>query len=466
MLNRAMGTIFRQILTRSRHPGGVLVLAALSFCLLVAQADAQTDAPPQAGEPAISVGSSGEDDQRIGNRIGGIFSEIDGLGSVAVSVRAGVVTLAGTVAEPAQIEQAADLARRVEGVVSVRNRVELDDSVSAQIDPAVERILGRATRILSLAPLAVFALIVFAVVLVIGLLLTRDAGIWRRIAPNPFIADIYRVLARVSFVIVAIVLALDVLDATALIGAVLGVAGVAGLAVGFAVRDTVENFIASILLSLRQPFRPNDLVEIEGMLGHVARLTSRATVLISPDGNHIRIPNATVFKGMIVNYTRQPERRFVFSLGVDADADLGQALRVAVEAVQALPFVLERPAMSAWIAEVGDSNVLLTFAGWVNQSETEFDKGRGEAIRAAKTALEAAGFGLPEPIYRLKMDSPAGPAREERPGATVAAPRGNSTPPDAARPENRDTAPSEAATQERVSMGKAGDLLSRNPVSE
>ena len=67
--------------------------------------------------------------------------------------------------------------------------------------------------------------------------------------------------------IAGVVVALDILGATALLSTILGAAGIVGLAIGFAVRDTVENFIASILLSIRQPFRPNDAIEIEGDRG-------------------------------------------------------------------------------------------------------------------------------------------------------------------------------------------------------
>jgi small conductance mechanosensitive channel len=116
-----------------------------------------------------------------------------------------------------------------------------------------------------------------------------------------------------GFIVLGVVLALDLFNLTALLGTILGAAGIVGLAIGFAVRDTVENFIASIMLSIRQPFRPKDLVEIEGELGHVIRLTSRATILLSLDGNHIRLPNATVFKAKIINYSRNDERRFTFA---------------------------------------------------------------------------------------------------------------------------------------------------------
>ena len=111
----------------------------------------------------------------------------------------------------------------------------------------------------------------------------------------------------------------------------LGAAGVAGLAVGFAVKDTIENYVASVMLSVRQPFRPNDHVVIDGKEGRVIRLTSRATVLMTLDGNHLRIPNGAVFKAVILNYTRNAERRFDFKLGVDADDDAQAAATLGVD---------------------------------------------------------------------------------------------------------------------------------------
>jgi small conductance mechanosensitive channel len=143
--------------------------------------------------------------------------------------------------------------------------------------------------------------------------------------------------------VLGVVLALDLLNLTALLGTILGAAGIIGLAIGFAVRDTVENFIASIMLSIRQPFRPKDLVEIEGELGHVIRLTSRATILLSLDGNHIRLPNATVFKAKIINYSRNDERRFTFALGIDPGADIAGRRRSCWPRCPELPFVLDTP---------------------------------------------------------------------------------------------------------------------------
>ena len=381
----------------------VLLLIAI-LLLPPAAGFAQTAPDAEPTDEAIAVGDSAPNDAAIQTRLSNLLDEFGGYADVQVTVTEGIVTLTGDVIDNAAQDQLSELVNRVDGVIAITDNTRVSGTLEERLAPAAERIIDRIQNLLTNVPIFLVAAAAFLVIAVSGWLLTTRITLWNRIAPNRFIGDIYRAVARIAFVLLGVVLALDILNATALIGAVLGAAGVVGLALGFAVRDTVENFIASILLSLRQPFRPNDFVDVQGDMGTVARLTSRATILISPEGNHIRIPNATVFKGRIVNYTRDPQRRFDFELGVDADADQTAALTTAVDALNSLPFVLKTPEVGAWVKEVGDSNVVLTFTGWVDQREVSFPKARGEAIRTAKNALEAAGFGLPEPIYRVRLD--------------------------------------------------------------
>ncbi len=107
---------------------------------------------------------------------------------------------------------------------------------------------------------------------------------------------------------------------------------------------------------------------------------------------------------MILNYTRNPQRRFEFDLGVDADDDPVAAMAVGTQAMCAKKFVLSSPEPGGRIMNVGDSNTVLRFLGWIDQSCTDYDKARSLAIRVVTTALEGSGFALPEPIYRLRID--------------------------------------------------------------
>jgi len=252
----------------------------------------------------------------------------------------------------------------------------------------MDRFWTRIKQALAILPLLMVGALAFGAVVFVGVLVARMKEPWNTLAPNAFVADIYRVVIRLGFVMAGVVVALDVLGATALLSTIMGAAGIIGLALGFAVRDTVENFIASLLLSIRQPFRPNDTIEIAGDVGKVIRLTSRATILLSFDGNHIRIPNATVFKSRIINYTRNRERRFQFTMHLAADKDVAAAQDRGLSRLSSLPFVLDKPQPSVWIDTVDGGGVTLCFSAWIDQHHSNFDRARGEAMRLVKDALD------------------------------------------------------------------------------
>ncbi|MEM1140564.1 MAG: mechanosensitive ion channel domain-containing protein, partial [Pseudomonadota bacterium] len=371
--------------------------------------DGDEDLQPQA---PIEADQSGPTDREIARRLQDIFAEREPLSAVTVTVEAGVVRLEGTVADLRSIEEAARIAARVTGVVTVENEIERDYSVERRIAPAIDMVRDAAREMVAMAPLAALAAVVFAVIAWLGWLITGATALWRWITPNLFIAELTAKTVRLAFLVAAIIAALRVLDATTLLGAVLGAAGVLGLAIGFSVRDTIENYIASIMLSLRQPFRPKDHVVINGHEGLVIRLTSRATVLLTLDGNHLRLPNADVFKASILNYTRNPERRFAFKLGIDASDDPLAAIEAGVATLKGLDFVRADPPPFGIIEDVGDSNIVLFFAAWIDQRTTDFGKARSAALAATKNHLEATGFALPEPIYRLRFDDDALGLRE------------------------------------------------------
>ena len=394
-----------------------VLLMLLPLCGAATAQEAQSNQP----SGAISVEDSASQDAAIAVRIRDILAELEGYGDVTVTVRSGIVTLRGTTLEAADIARLNVIVARVEGVVAIKNEVTESTDVVERLSPAMERFTDRMEQLVAYLPLLIVAIAAFLLVTFAGILLTRLKNPWNRLAPNRFIADIYRSVIRLVFIIGGVVVALDILGATALLSTILGAAGIVGLAIGFAVKDTVENFIASIMLSIRQPFRPNDAIEIGGDQGIVIRLTSRATILLSYDGNHIRIPNSTVFKSRIVNYTTNAERRFTFDLGVAPDTDLTQAMALARDTLSQLPFVLQTPAPNVWIDTVGDSTISLRHAAWIDQRETGLLGARSEAVRQVMSAFTLAGIAMPEPTYRL-LTKPIEPPAPISTNPAIAAP--------------------------------------------
>jgi small conductance mechanosensitive channel len=348
-----------------------------------------------------SAATQAEADAAIATRIRDIVHELDGYEDVTVAVKAGIVTLRGTTLDAGLVEQLGALVGRVDGVVAIENEVTLSTSVSERLMPVWQRLVTRVQQTVAFLPLVGVALVAFVLVVWTGFFIASRHQPWERLAPNAFIADIYRTVVKLAALVAGVVVALDILGATALLSTILGAAGIVGLAIGFAVRDTVENFIASVLLSIRQPFQPNDAIEIGGDEGKVIRLTSRATILLNWDGNHVRIPNSTVFKSRILNYSRNPERRFKVDIGVAYGTDLAAAKALADATLAALPFTLKTPAVNSWTTELGGSDIGMTLVGWIDQRETDLNAARSEAIRQVLIAFDKAGIEMPEPTYRL-----------------------------------------------------------------
>lgn len=377
---------------------------------------------PDLTEQGIGLDADGARDVRIRDRLTAILAEVTGVDTVEVTVREGVVSLRGRTLDAESHAAIEQIARRLEGVVAVDNRLEISTDLAERISPVLRRLQEQGWRFLTALPLLGVAGLAGLLIGWAGFWLAARRRPWERIAPNAFMADILRQMLRLTSLMAAVVVALDILGARALLATFLGAAGILGLAVGFAVRDSVENFLASILLSLRSPFRPNDLVEVAGDRGRVVRLTARATVMISPDGNQIRIPNATVFKARIVNFSRQPERRFTLDVAVSAGADLARAMEVIRLVLEKCPFVLAVPEPSVWLAEVVSGEARVRAAGWVDARATGFDDARGEALRRMIEALRLAGVTMPGVAEPARKTLPQPEAAAIQAGAAAAAP--------------------------------------------
>jgi len=376
-------------------------------CLLsISGAFAQQQVEGQPADPTAVIEAAPRElsDPTIQKRIEDIYAQVDALAHVGVLVQEGVVTLSGHVSNEAHAQRALGLANRLEGVVTVEDEIERTLDVEGNVIPVLDQFAASLKRWLKAWPLVMLASLVFVFIAFAGHRLAKWETLWNRVAPNIFLAELMAQAVRVAFVMIGLVVALNLMGATTLMGTILGGAGVLGLTVGFAVRDAMENYISSIMLSLRQPFRANDHVLISEHEGKVVRLTSRATVLMTLDGNHLRIPNSTVYKAVILNYTRNPERRFEFDLGVDAADDPIAAMTTGIDSIQALEYVVDDPGPSAIIKTVGDSNIVITFMAWMDQTKSDFGKMRSLAIKVAKDALEQGGFTLPEPLYRVRLE--------------------------------------------------------------
>lgn len=223
-------------------------------------------------------------------------------------------------------------------------------SLGERFMAALDQVQDKLLHLVASAPLLLVALLIILFSAWLGRFVSRRMLVLQRISrSNPYMEGLLRTSVRVVIVVAGLVIALDLLNATSLVGAVLGSAGVVGLVLGFGFKDIVENYIAGVLLSLRKPFSPGDTVRIDSHEGKVVALTARTTILMTVDGNHLQLPNSLVFKSVMLNYTRNPKRRFDFETNVENTASWHRAMDLGVAAIASVEGVLAQPAPAALI---------------------------------------------------------------------------------------------------------------------
>ncbi|MGB3222924.1 MAG: mechanosensitive ion channel family protein [Desulforhopalus sp.] len=335
-------------------------------------------------------------DKAIDKRLTNILEATGWFYDITVRVEEGVVFLDGHTNSEDNRSWAGELAGKVVDVVAVVNRIQVIESSPWDISPAVSELSQIWRGVVQGLPR--FGVGVVVLVLV-GLIAKLTILGLRRVLDqrmNPLLRD---VAARVTSILVFLLgfyLALRVSGLSALSTTVLGGTGIAGLVAGIAFRDLLENYLASILISIRNPFRIGDLVEISEHLGIVERVTTRGTVLMNRDGNHVQIPNAIVYKSIIRNYTANPNRREIFEVGIGFENKTSHAQEVALKVLNDHPAVLGEPEVLVLIDRLGSATVNLKIYFWYDGSIYNEFKIKSSLIRLVKQSFEKEGISMPD----------------------------------------------------------------------
>ena len=188
---------------------------------------------------------------------------------------------------------------------------------------------------------------------------------------------------------------LSVLNLTHMILSIVGVAGMVGLAIGFAFRDITENFIASILLGTRRPFQIGDYIQVAGREGVVKTLNTRATVLVTLEGNHIRIPNNIIYKEILVNSSASPISRGSFDVVIPYEASTTAALDAMTRALRDQEGVLSDPPARVLVDALETNGVRLRAFFWMPAQGIDGVKLLSDLRLKVKLALQQAGIAPP-----------------------------------------------------------------------
>jgi len=175
----------------------------------------------------------------------------------------------------------------------------------------------------------------------------------------------------------------------------IAVLGAAGLAIGLALQGTLSNVASSVMLLVLRPFRVGEVVRASDTFGAVREIGLFRTVVVTDEGLYVSIPNATIFSGTIVNYSREKTRRIGFTVDI-GPMDVEKARRTILKTMSANPHVLKDPRPDVRLDSLGAASSLLAVEAWVQNHE--FNNQQSDLRMAVRQALrETSGEARPRP---------------------------------------------------------------------
>jgi len=189
------------------------------------------------------------------------------------------------------------------------------------------------------------------------------------------------------------------------LGAIATALGIGGLAISLAAQDILGDFIAGFIILISQPFRVGDRIEIQdlGTWGDVVSIGARATNIRTRDNRMVIVPNSTIGKSQVVNYTYPDSRyRVQIEIGIAYGTDIEKARRIIIDTVRKVEGVLNEKPVDALYIAMGDSAMTFRVRWWIESyvdTRLMFDR----VNTALQIALDEAGIDMPFPTQELNV---------------------------------------------------------------
>lgn len=182
--------------------------------------------------------------------------------------------------------------------------------------------------------------------------------------------------------------------------------GIGAVAIGFAFQDIFENFLAGVLIMLREKMHINDIIEVDSIRGRVERINLRETYIRQLTGELTLLPNSMLFKNPVQILTDQTLRRDELVVGVSYDTDLAQAMSVIRSAFEGLEHVATDKPVGIYAREFNASSIDFLVQWWTDAAPRDMRETRTEVLLSIKDKLDAAGIEIPFPYLTHTFKEP------------------------------------------------------------
>ncbi len=275
--------------------------------------------------------------------------------------------------------------------------------MTTEISTAWDKVQSMINGFIVLLPNIVLALIVFTLFFFIARSirevvkrLTRN----RRHARN--LGLVLGRLAQGGTVLIGLFISLTIVIPSLKAGDLVQLLGISGVAIGFAFRDILQNFLAGILILLTEPFQIDDQIVFKDFEGTVENIQTRATTIRTYDGRRIVIPNAELFTNSVTVNTAFENRRLEYDVGIGYGDDIDRAKQLMLQAIHSIDSVLKDPAPDVLVMELAESTVNIRARWWIKPPRrADALDSRDKVISAIKKKLVENGIDLPFPTQQI-----------------------------------------------------------------
>ena len=254
---------------------------------------------------------------------------------------------------------------------------------------------NHADEVLHFCKILVLALVIILIALFVGRLTRKiiNRAVEKVPSLDPSVGKIFYSIARTFIWLFAVLIILDLFGFNT--ASLLTVLGAAGLAVGLAMKDSLSNIAAGLMLLLLRPYKVGDYVDCGSVSGTIKEMGLFTTILSTPDGIFIAAPNSVIFGTPVKNYSRNAMRRVDITVGISYGDSLPQGIQILQDLMVKNELILKDPAPQVLVADLADSSVNLTLRFWVPTAK--YWDAYWQIKGQLKETIESAGLNIPFP---------------------------------------------------------------------
>lgn len=293
--------------------------------------------------------------------------------------------------------------------------MESNSKLTSGLDLALSTLNRWLEGFYELSPNLIVGFVFLLIAWVIGYGLRRSVGAYFNRSNR---IDLGRILAGFSFwvifllgVLVSLTIVLPSLHPADLLASL----GIGSLALGFAFKEILQNWMAGLLILLRLPFRRGDQISINGAEGTVQRIEPRATIIQTYDGRDIVIPNTIVYTSMVIVNTSRKTRRIEIDFTVGYAYEFRRIKAIIERSLSGIAEALEEPAPQILCWNLGDTSLGIKVRWWIESSKTQEIISRSRVVQAIKEGFDANEIDPTDPqlILYQRVKNPASFPRKQ-----------------------------------------------------